>query len=330
MATPTFINIGPGRCATTWLFEVFRAHPEISMSSVKETEYFNTLYHKGDAWYEAHFPESAGGDHAAIGEISNNYYLDPEVATRIQKYCPGMKLIINVRDPFALMQSFHGFGLRRGQELEDLGQSLGEPIGRLMGSGYDVRARKNQLTTGDQFTLLESVMLADRIKPFLESFDESQVYVFVYERLKTEKPKVLAEIYEFLGVDAEFVPPVSENVINASIEPKSKWIARLIPSVTYRLRQMGLNGLLSRLHRSELIKQILFRKTADRKVDRVDPRSVVGEEASRALNDQIAWLKSNVSTIGTAWDHLDTSTASLSTESPASQTASVLEGETGA
>ena len=321
--TPTFINIGPGRCATTWLFEVFLAHPEISMSTVKETEYFNTLFHKGDAWYEAHFPD---GNHAAIGEISNNYYLDPEVATRIQKYRPETKLIINVRDPFSLMQSFHGFGLRRGQELKDLGQSLEEPIGRLMGSGYDVRARKNQLTTGDQFTLLESVMLADRIKPFLETFDESQVYVFVYERLKTEKPKVLAEIYEFLGVDAAFVPPISENVINESIEPKSKWIARLIPSVTYQMRQLGMNGLLSRLHRSEMIKQILFRKTANRKTDRVDPRSIVGEEASQALNEQIEWLKSNVSTIGTAWDHLDTGTASPST----TQTASVLEGETGA
>jgi len=319
--TPTFINIGPGRCATTWLFEVFRAHPEISMSSVKETEYFNTLHHKGDDWYEGHFED---GDHAAIGEISNNYYLDPEVATRIHAYHPGMKLIINVRDPFALMQSFHGFGVRRGQELNGLGQSLGEPIGRLMGSGYDFRARKNQLTTGDQFTLLESVMLADRIKPFLETFDESQVYVFVYERLKTEKPKVLAEIYEFLGVDSGFVPPVSENVINASIEPKSKWIARLIPNVTYRMRQLGC------LHRSELIKQILFRKTADKKTDRIDPRSVVGVDASRALNAQIEWLKSNVSTIGTAWDHLDTGTASTSTESPANQTASVLEGETGA
>lgn len=325
--TPTFINIGPGRCATTWLFEVFSAHPEISMSSVKETEYFNTLFHKSDDWYEGHFPEGA---QPAIGEISNNYYLDPEVATRIHAYRPDMKLIINVRDPFALMQSFHGFGIRRGQEMNGLGQSLGEPIGRLMGSGYDVRARKNQLTTGDQFTLLESVMLADRIKPFLETFDESQVYVFVYERLKTEKPKVLAEIYEFLGVDSAFVPPVSDKVVNASIEPKSKWVARLVTSVSYRMRQFGLNGLLTRLHRSNWIKQILFRKSADKKTERVDPRSVVGADASRALNAQIEWLKSNVPTIGTAWDHLDTSTASTSTESPANQAASVLEGETGA
>jgi len=325
--TPTFINIGPGRCATSWLFEVFRAHPEISMSRVKETEYFNTLYHKGDEWYEGHFPD---GDHAAIGEISNNYYLDPEAPSRIGKYRGDMKLIINVRDPFSLMQSFHGFGVRRGQDLDALESSLDQPIGRLMGSGYDFRARKNQLTTGDKYTLLESVMLADRLRPFLESFDESQIYVFVYERLKTDKPKVLAEIYEFLGVDSSFVPPVSDKVVNASIEPKSKWVAKLIPSVTYRLRQMGLNGLLSRLHRSELIKQILFRKTADRKQERVDPRSVVGVEATQVLNAQIEWLKSNIPAIGNAWDHLDSSTKELPTESHVGQTASVLEGKTGA
>lgn len=316
---PTFINIGPGRCATSWLFEVFRAHPEISMSHVKETEYFNTLHHKGDEWYESHFPD---GDNVAIGEISNNYYLDPDAVTRIQDYRGDMKVIINVRDPYALMQSFHGFGVRRGLELKDLGSSLDEPIGRLMGSGYDFRARKNQLTTGDQFTLLESVMLADRIRPFLEAFDESQIYVFVYERLKTETPEVLAEIYSFLGVDATFVPPISDNVINASIEPKSKWIARMIPSVTYRLRQLGLNGLLSRLHRSELIKQILFRKTADRKQERIDPRSVVREEAKQVLNAQIAWLKSNVPAIGSAWDHLDA--GKVPTESSVNQTTSAV------
>lgn len=172
-------------------------------------------------------------------------------------------------------------------------------------------------------------MLADRVKPFLETFDASQVYVFVYERLKTEKPKVLAEIYEFLGVDSAFVPPVSDKVVNASIEPKSKWVARLVTNVSFRMRQFGLNGLLTRLHRSNLIKQILFRKSADKKTDRVDPRAVVGADASRALNAQIEWLKSNVPTIGSAWDHLDTGTASTSTESP-NQTASVLEGETGA
>ena len=76
---PTFINIGPGRCATSWLLEALKAHPEIEMAKVKETEYFNTNFDRDVDWYESHF--SVGSNNAqAIGEISNNYYLDASVA----------------------------------------------------------------------------------------------------------------------------------------------------------------------------------------------------------------------------------------------------------
>ena len=48
---PNFINIGPGRCASSWLLEVLESHPQISMARIKETEYFNTNFDKGAAWY---------------------------------------------------------------------------------------------------------------------------------------------------------------------------------------------------------------------------------------------------------------------------------------
>ena len=51
---PTFINIGPGRCATSWLLEALKAHPEIEMSKVKETEYFNTHFQRDTDWYHSH------------------------------------------------------------------------------------------------------------------------------------------------------------------------------------------------------------------------------------------------------------------------------------
>ena len=132
---PNFINIGPGRCASSWLLEVLESHPDISMARIKETEFFNTNFDKGTDWYESLFPKS---DCQAIGEISNCYYTEPAVAERVRQYDPGMRVMINVRDPFSLLKSFHGFGVRRGLELGDLNEALNFPIGRIMGSGYDL------------------------------------------------------------------------------------------------------------------------------------------------------------------------------------------------
>ena len=93
---PSFIDIGPGRCATSWLWETLRSHPEIAMSPIKETEFFNTHFDRGWAWYESHFKSGT-----VAGEVSTNYYLDSLVASRIRDYGPKIKIVVNLRDPFS-------------------------------------------------------------------------------------------------------------------------------------------------------------------------------------------------------------------------------------
>ena len=127
---PTFIDIGPGRCATSWLWEALRSHPEIEMSPIKETEFFNTHFERGVEWYESHFKPGT-----VSGEVSTNYYLDSQVATRIRDYRSDMKIVINLRDPFSLLESFYGFGQRRGLELPRLHDALNWPNGANHGVG---------------------------------------------------------------------------------------------------------------------------------------------------------------------------------------------------
>ncbi|QDT10113.1 sulfotransferase domain-containing protein [Planctomycetes bacterium K23_9] len=282
--SPTFINIGPGRCATSWLHEILLAHPDVTMASVKETEYFNSNFHLGDKWYEDHFADEGK---TASGEISNCYYTDPEVAKRIFQYNPKMKIMINVRDPHSLMQSFHQFGVRRGLPLGPLQDSLGEHIGKLMGSGYQYRQRRNQLTEGDTISLQESVLLSVRLQSFFETFPRDQIYLFVYERLKTEQEQVLAEIYDFIGVDSNYQPPAANEVVNASITPKSKSVARLATQVSYLLRRMGMYGLLSRLHKSRLVKKVFYSDTALKQSVKVNPREVLDDQDCDVLNEEI-------------------------------------------
>ena len=261
MPKPTFINIGPGRCATSWLFQLLQSHPEISLSKVKETEYFNTNFSNGTSWYESQFEEKSGSAPVkAIGEFSANYYLAPEIATAIKEYDPSLKLIINLRDPYDLLKSFHSFGVRRGIEVGEIGECLQQHIGPIMGSGYAHRKKRNELTTCDQATLLQSVCLEDRLKPFFDLFPSGQIYLFVVERLGNEHDQVLKEVFEFLGVDNTFQPEGADEVVNSAITPKSKLLARMATNTSFLLRRIGAHGLLTRLHQSKLIKRMLYSK----------------------------------------------------------------------
>ena len=257
-AGPNFINIGPGRCASSWLLEVLQAHPAIGMAKIKETEFFNTNYERGYRWYESLFSNSSG---KVVGEISNCYYTQPEVAARIHDYDSNMKIIINVRDPFSLLSSFHGFGIRRGLPLTEVKNDLDFHVGKVMGSGYDHRAKKGTLNSGDTESLLEAVMLARHLRPFFEAFPPNQIYVFVFERLKTQSAEVVQEIYRFLDVDESFQPPVTGERVNEAIAPKSKMLGVAAMNFAFFLRQIGAYKILDELKKSRLVKNLFYSKT---------------------------------------------------------------------
>ncbi len=276
---PDFIDIGPGRCGTSWLYENLSAHPAISMAKVKETEYFNTHSSRGDDWYESHFP--VGG--SATGEISNNYYLDAEVARRIAAYRPDMKIIFNVRHPYHLLWSTYQFGVRRGCSFAGLEQALHEPIGPIMGSGYEQRLRAQTTTAADNMTLLDAVLLERRLQPFLAAFPRENIYLMIYERIAVDADSLLTGLYRFLGVDPGFRAASARTVVNAAVAPRSPALSRLVTSAAYALRTAGGHGLLGRLHRSVAIKRLLYRAPAARPgTDAL--RAMVGAAAQRAID----------------------------------------------
>ena len=225
------------------------------MAQVKETEFFNTNYNRGINWYETLF----GEQRRAVGEISNNYYLDPAVAERIAAYSPDMKVIFNLREPLELLQSIRRFGVRRGISLPRL-NDFQQHVGQIMGSGYEDRAKSGSLTPGDVVSLESSVCLAGLCQPFLKLFPREQVYFLVYERIAQDPVEQLRDLYGFLGVNAAFLPPSPTEVVNASIEPRWRKVAQLAGRVSYLLRATGAYAALSHLHRSRILKRLLYRR----------------------------------------------------------------------
>ena len=277
---PTFVNVGPGRCATSWMHEMLIAHPQIGMARIKETEYFNTNIEKGTNWYLEHFKHQKGK--TAIGEISNNYYLDTSIPQKLLALNPDIKVIFCLRKPEGLLKSYFQFGLRRGLNFDGSLADLDTPVGRVMGSGYQSRLKQGKLVASDTPSLLESVMLSDYAAHYIKHIPAGQLFFFNFEDFKKSPLYILKELYRFLGVDSDFQPSNAETRINEAIIPKSKIIAQFGSKVAFGLRRIGAYKMLKGLHQSKLIKKLVFNSA-----DKIEDSASLNLTLNSTIQDQL-------------------------------------------
>ncbi len=229
---PTFVGIGPGRCASTWLYEVLDEHPEICMSKIKEVEFFSHNYHKGLAWYAKHFSHCQNAK--AFGEISNGYHADPTVVARIRDTLKGVKVIACVRNPFRYVRSLILFDMRRGARWSDIEEALEkEPY------------------------FLKAITYYSKLARYSEWFGQ-RFFVVDCERLPEQWREVLRSVYGFLGVSASFEPPIGGQIVNASGVPRAPALGRLAAGTARVLRVCRAYSFLTALKRSHLIRWIVF------------------------------------------------------------------------
>lgn len=212
MTLPNFFVIGAAKSGTTSLYHYLREHPQIYMSPVKEPEFFSYMGEKFDArnprlapaifaiteWekYEALFKKVK--DEAAVGEASPGYIYSPEAPARIKKYLPHAKLIAILRDP--VERAYSHFTMRLNKSTE---RAL-EPLGNFEEA---LDAEENRIRDGwlAGWHYRRRGFYYEQLKRYYDLFDGAQIRVYLYEDLKNA-PKVLEEIYQFLGVNPGFMP----------------------------------------------------------------------------------------------------------------------------
>jgi len=241
-----FINIGPGRCGTSWLYSAFSEHPEISMAKIKETEFFNYEYVRGVEWYKSLFKKNG----VAFGEISNNYFLNKNAIERIHNFNSETKIIINLREPHTLLNSILGFAKRRGLEFKNFKLS-NIPYLKIMGKEDDSR---NFISVLDAINHIEIINFCEQL------FGEENVYIFIFERINYEPELLLEEIYRFIGVNENFKSSITHSRINQAIIPRVKIFGTLSYKFAAFLRFFHLYRLLDFLKKSNIIKKIFFKR----------------------------------------------------------------------
>jgi sulfotransferase family protein len=184
---PNLIVIGASKCGTTSLHKYLDLHPEISMTSPKELNFFVTdlNWSRGIRWYEQHFREPT----PVRGESSTAYteYPErPEVPERIAGLVPDVKLIYCVRDPIERMVSSYAFNTWLGFRLPPFPEAVRD-------------FEHSSLVARSRYWL--------QLERYLDHFSAEQIHVVDQDRLLHDREATLGGVFRFLGVDETFRSP---------------------------------------------------------------------------------------------------------------------------
>jgi hypothetical protein len=190
------ITIGAMKCGTSSLHRHLALHPQVSMSRVKELDFFidRRNWSRGLAWYARQFDREA----PVWGESSPNYTKHPTfggVAKRMHGLVPNARLLFIARDPIARTLSHYRHNLAHGRERRTVEEALRDPA-------------HNDYVYPSRY--------AWQIDEYLRWFDRSQLLLLDLDELSADPGRVLRRVFEHIGVDASFEHPSFRTVHHAT------------------------------------------------------------------------------------------------------------------
>lgn len=190
MKVNTFI-VGAPKAGTTSLHDYLNHHPDVSMSSVKEPNFFSSnevesLYYNSSPISNINdYHQLFNLDKKVIGEASVSYLFYEEVPRRIYEYNSDAKIIIMLRDPIHRAHSHYLMDARLGFCNSSIEYIFSEP------------ERFPQFF--QQF--FELGLYTEQINKFLLTFKKENILILFYEDLEKDTKSVVEEVYRFLGLE---------------------------------------------------------------------------------------------------------------------------------
>jgi Sulfotransferase family len=213
MTLPNAFLIGARRSGTTSLAATLGLHPQVFVSSPKETHFWTRNRH-GDLpdWldatarrvaprdlseYEALFTYARPQQRVRL-DASTSYLEDHGAAIRIARIVPDARIICMLRQPvdqaFSIFVTWHG-----GQVPDD------HPIERFVAA---------MVRPPMQYPLSEHGLYSRHLLPYFDAFGPEQIRVILYEDLIKWPDQELQALLDWLGIDPTIFLPLHR--LNAS------------------------------------------------------------------------------------------------------------------
>ena len=261
---PNFAYVGTSKAGSTWLFNALAGHPDVYLASNKGLYYFDQHFDEGQAWYLDHF--RAAGDRPAVGEISHSYLSSPQVPARIAELNPDMRLLVCLREPVDRAFSDYLDLVKNGQFDGPFSAAL-EQFPRLLDRGR----------------------YATHLQRYLDVFPREQVHVSLFDDLRSDPQAYADEVFGFLGIRRRELPPADLKSRMPAGTPRSPAAAAAAKSVSKLAKRTGLRQLRSRVKRSVLVRQALYRPYKD---DRPTVDPALAAELRPGFADEVLRLDS--------------------------------------
>jgi hypothetical protein len=193
---PDFIIAGAPRSGTTWLYVLAGRHPQLAMAApmVPEPKFFlvDELWQRGVDYYSTKWfdPLPAG---RVLGEKSTNYLESPEVAERMCRVLPRVKLIFLLRNPVDRAYSNYLWSRQNGLETETFERALALEEQR----EQDLRPNLRYARPHAYFA---RGLYAEHLVRFFSRFPREQILVLYHEDVATCPERVAADFHHFVGV----------------------------------------------------------------------------------------------------------------------------------
>jgi len=204
-ALPDTLIVGTMRGGTTSLFRWLAAHPDLRPSLRKETGYFTTQYHRGEAWYRAHFPLGrAGGSGGRVRrlEATPDYLLDPRAAERASALLPEARILALLRDPADRAFSHHRVLTRLGVETLPFEEAIEAEPERLASAWRILEADSEAPLPQDliDWSYVTRGRYAEQLARWLDRFPREHVLALRSEDLYAQPEATYARVLAFLGL----------------------------------------------------------------------------------------------------------------------------------
>lgn len=232
-----FIGIGPGKSGSTWLYSLLCQHPGVKMSKVKETNFFNDEFHRGFVWYHNLF--EAATDRIKIGEISNTYIFNENVASRIYNYNKNVKIISILRNPIERAVSHYFFLKRNGASYASFREAI--------------KCRPDLLERGLYFKHLE---------PYISVFPEEQLFIKLFDDMKLNTQHFSDDLTRFLDLPTIDLSTVEVEKLKSSL-PKSALVAKIVKYAAVKVRGSGFPVIVERIKRNKVMKNLYTETSYD-------------------------------------------------------------------
>lgn len=220
---PNAVIVGVPKAATTTLFDILAAHPEVCAATAKETHYFTPLRY-GEPMqelsaYRTYFRHYAG-EPVVLEATPGYFYGGTSLAEAMHESMAGLKVIVVLRDPVTRLFSY--FTWQQSRLALPAGMTLAQYVEACDGLSADPLLDRRL----NAYAGLRGGVYADHLPVWHEYF-RGRMQVVFFEDLVADPGPVLKTLAEWLGLDPAHLPSQLPRSVNPTQDNRSRRVRRL-------------------------------------------------------------------------------------------------------